>query len=110
MTFRNPRPAHVVGVLHLLKVERVPTLLSGRSNTAQGWPVACVVTPDGNQTSAEPIEIRIGILQVDAFLQHFDSLEGQVVSIDGTRWSRSGENPTHPHLIDVMFDPVIQLP
>jgi hypothetical protein len=113
MAFNNPHPTHLVGVLQLVRCNRVPALLTGNlARLENSWPIACIVTASEETDSGirlDTVEIRIGLVFAGAFLKQLDDFDGQVVNVKGIRWNQRDDVTNQRHLIDVMFDPVITL-
>jgi hypothetical protein len=113
MSFFNPRPANIVGVLHLSRLDRVSSITISLVPADHAWPIAGVISsvPSIGSRLAQNdiVEVRIGIMFAEAFLHDVEALDGQLISARGTRWSQRDDTSTRRQLIDVMFDPIITL-
>jgi hypothetical protein len=110
MAFVNPRSARVVGVLHVVRCERVTVLGSGRTST-QSWPISCVVTASSADATAsgDAVEIRIDSLLADQFAAELDTWNERTIAVEGIRWTQRDDDVRRRHLIDVMFNPIISI-
>jgi hypothetical protein len=113
MSFFNPRPAHIIGVLHLSRLDRVSSITISLVPADHAWPIAGVISSSpsigSHLAQNDIVEVRIGIMFAEAFLHDVGALDGQLISARGTRWSQRDDTSTRRQLIDVMFDPIIAL-
>jgi hypothetical protein len=112
MAFRNPRATQIVGVLQLTRCDKVAPMLTGAlSRLENSWPISCVITssaPAGDdEARPQVVELRIGVVFAEMFLEYLDTLDGEVVCAEGIRWNQHDDMTNRRQLIDVMFDPII---